>query len=125
MYQSFKMNIMKKTLKLSVLVIAFFASFNLFAIESNPTDPVKKENRTNAKNIFGERNDKVYVVLDNPELNTVYIEVRDAIDRLVYKETFKNQDAIKKAFDFTKAYTGLYHITVYNGNNTFYKSIEI
>lgn len=116
---------MKKTLKLSVLVVAFFASLNLFANESTSTDPLKKEKTANAKTIFSERNDKVYVVLNNPELNTVYIEVRDAIDRLVYKETYKGQEAIKKAFNFTKAYAGSYNIIVQSGDDTFSKSIEI
>ena len=111
--------------KRQVLVVAFFASFNLFANDSSTTDPLKKEKGTSTKTIFFERNDKVYVVLDNPELNTVDIEVRDALDRLVYKETFRDQEAVKKAFNFTKAYTGSYNITVHSGDNTFSKSIEI
>lgn len=125
MNQLFKINIMKKTLKLSVLIVAFFASFNLFATEINTTDPLKKEKNATSKPIFVERNDKLFVILDNPELNTVYIEVRDAIDRLVYKETLKDQEAVTKSFNFAKAYAGSYKITVHSGEDTFSKSIEI
>lgn len=106
-------------------MVAFFASCNLFAIESNPTDPVKKENSSRANTIFVENNDKVYLNLDNPELNTIKVEVRDALDRLVYQEVFKDKEAVKKTLNFTKAYSGSYYITVCNGTNTFSKSIKI
>lgn len=116
---------MKKTLKLLVLVVAIFASINLFANESSSTDPLKTVKNAKDQTVFVERNDKVYIVLDNPERSSVHIEVRDAIDRLVYSETFKDKEEVKKAFNFSKAYAGSYHITVNNGSTVFYKSVEI
>ena len=119
------MNIMKQTLKLSVLVIALFASITMFANDKTTTDPVKAKENTTATSIFAEKNDMVYLRLDNPELSTIRIEIRDGLDRLVHSEILTDKEAVKKAFNFTKAYTGSYQITVNNGTDIFYTAIEI
>ena len=116
---------MKNTLKLSVLVLAFFASINMLANDNTATDPRKISKDKNSTSIFAERNDKVYLLLDNPELSAVKIEVRDGLDRLVYSEILEDKQAVKKTFNFTKAYAGSYHITVNNGTDVFYTAIEI
>jgi len=116
---------MKQTLKLSVLVIALLGSINMFANENLGTDPVKITKSTNTSSVFVERNDKIYLILDNPELSSVHIEIRDGLDRLVYSETLKDKEAVKKTFNFTKAYAGFYQITVNNGTDFFSKAIEI
>lgn len=115
---------MKQTLKLSVLVLAFFASINVFA-NDNTKDPITVTSGIDAASIIVEHNDKVYVVFENPELQAIHIEVRDGLDRLVFKETLTDKASISKVFNFTKAYTGTYTITVNDGVNRYYKSVEI
>lgn len=113
---------MKKTLKLSAVIVVLLTSF---ALNANNTDPRKKVKTEVLPSIFSERNDKIFVVLDNPEMKAVSLEVRDGLDRLLYKETITEQAAVKKVFNFTKAYAGSYHITVRNATDVFSTAIEI
>lgn len=115
---------MKQTLKLSVLVLAFFASINVFANDKT-VDPITATASIDVSSVIVERDDKVYVVFENPELQAIRIEVRDGLDRLIYRETLKDKAEIKKAFDFTKAYQGTYYVTVNDGVNTYFKAVEI
>lgn len=115
---------MKKKLKLSVLVLAMFASFNVFA-NDNTKDPITLTSRIDASSVITARNDKVYVVFENPKLQVIRIQVRDGLDRLIYRETLKEKAAVKKTFDFTNAYKGTYSVTLHDGVNSYYKAIEI
>lgn len=114
---------MKNTLKLTVAFFALLTSATIYANDN--TDPIKKSKENRIETVFTEKDDTVYINLQNPELHNVSIEVRDNLDRLVYSERFKKIDLIQKALNFTNAYSGNYYVRVKTGLEIYKKTIEI
>lgn len=90
-------------------------------------DPIDKDKKDDeeVKKVFIERNEKVYIRLDNPSMNTIDIEVRDGFERIIYTEKIKKTEDVLKSLNFKEAYKGYYTIKVSDGVQTYSKEIAI
>lgn len=77
------------------------------------------------KPIFRKKDGRVYLNLLNLDLNPVDIEVRDAMDRLLFSETMDGTLTVVKSFNFKKALEGIYIIKVKDGATVYTEEINV
>lgn len=70
---------------------------------------------------FRKADGKLYVNFFNQDMDKVQIKVIDSENRVVYKETLKDQLVIEKAFNFKNARTDNYKVVIMEGNATYYE----
>lgn len=90
----------------------------------DPIDKDKKDDKE-VKKVFIEKDEKVYIRLDNSSMNIIDIEVRDGFERIIYTEKVKKTGDVLKSLNFKKAYKGYYTIKVNDGAQTYSKEIAI
>lgn len=83
------------------------------------------ERKENAKPVFRTLGDKVFLNLLNLEKKDVEIKVYDSQNRVVYKETLRDQILVEKAFNFEKAYNDNYTLVIKDGSDIYYENIAI
>jgi len=83
------------------------------------------ERKENAKPVFRTLGDKVFLNLLNLEKKDVEIKVYDSQNRVVYKETLRDQMLVEKAFNFEKAYNDNYTLVIKDGSDIYYENIAI
>ncbi|WP_035335431.1 hypothetical protein [Dokdonia sp. PRO95] len=132
---------MKQTLKFSAIAFLLFTAITTFAATSemthyegqpelltrasNPGDKIKKTSKAIDKDVFTEGTDIVYVSFSNPELQTIKLEVRDGLNRIVYSNEIDGEASLNKTFNFKGAYKGYYTIHVENEKESYSKEFEI
>ncbi len=82
----------------------------------------KKEN---AKPVFRQVDNMVYLNLLNLEGKKVEIKVVDSDNRMVFKETLENETLVEKAFNFKSAYSGNYTVIVRDSRSVHYEDIVV
>ena len=83
------------------------------------------ERKENAKPVFRTLGDKIFLNLLNLEKKDVEIKVYDSQNRVVYKETLRDQMLVEKAFNFEKAYNDNYTLVIKDGSDIYYENIAI
>jgi len=83
------------------------------------------ERKENAKPVFRTLGDKVFLNLLNLEKKDIEIKVYDSQNRVVYKETLRDQMLVEKAFNFEKAYNDNYTLVIKDGSDIYYENIAI
>jgi hypothetical protein len=83
------------------------------------------KNESTNKPVFRKTGNKVYVNLFNADQQKVDITIIDSEERVVFKESAKDELIIGKIFNFKKALKGTYTIRVNDGEDTYYQNITI
>ena len=98
--------------------------YTLYVENKNITIANIKETKT--KPVFRKEGDKVYVDFLNHDLQKVDIEILDnATNQVIFKDSFKEELTIGKAFNFKKVVDGNYTIKVKDGEEVYYQNIAI
>ncbi|NAS11839.1 hypothetical protein [Poritiphilus flavus] len=92
-------------------------------IDEPSVEILAKKERT--KPVFRKTEDKVFLNLLNLEGNSVSVKVIDGNGRMLYKEVFKGDLLIEKAFNFEKAFDDSYTLVVKDDQNTYYETIVV
>ena len=104
---------MKAIKKFTVAVVIMFSTIGSFA------------NDGITKNIFQEKEDKVFVNLYNLEKEKVEIKIYDSQNRVVYTETILDSILVKKVFNFEDAFLDSYTLVIKKQGETYKKNIIV
>lgn len=96
-----------------------------FEFDINNSNVIIEKRKENAKPVFRNIGDKVYLNFLNLEKKDVKVVVYDSNSRVVFKETITDTMLIEKAFNFEKAFADTYMVVVKNGKDTFYENIFV
>lgn len=81
--------------------------------------------RENHEPFFRKADGKLYINFFNQDLEKVQIKVLDSENRLLYKETLKDQLVVEKAFNFKNASKDNYKVVIMEGNATYYEYFSV
>ena len=77
------------------------------------------------KPYFRNEDGRVYLNILNLKGTDVEVKVLDSDDRLLFKQIFKGERIIEKAFNFQKAFVDTYTVVVRDSNDTYYETIHV
>jgi len=117
-----------KTMKSITAIALLFATALSFANTANTVDPKNTEStmiREAHEPFFRRADGKLYMNFFNQDMEKVEIKVVDSDNRVVFKETLKDQLVVEKAFNFTKAEKDSYKVIIKGSQDTYYESYVV
>ncbi|KPM31762.1 Hypothetical protein I595_2257 [Croceitalea dokdonensis DOKDO 023] len=122
---------MKTIMKNTVLAALMFTTVVGLAKEPVSTfgkkafEVEKKLVHINTDPVFTQKGQKVFVNLLNLDQENVVVKIYDSEGRVVFKEVFKGEMIVEKAFNFEKAYKDNYTVVVIDNDKKFTEKIEV
>jgi len=93
------------------------------SISDNVLSIVSEEEKV--KPFFRKTEDKVLMNFLNSEKSSVEIKLYDEDNRLVFSEIRNEEVIVEKAFDFSKAFPGVYTVIISDENNSYTESFIV
>jgi len=93
------------------------------SISDNVLSIVNEEEKV--KPFFRKTEDKVLMNFLNSEKSSVEIKLYDEDNRLVFSEIRNEEVIVEKAFDFSKAFPGVYTVIISDENNSYTESFIV
>ncbi|WP_051254399.1 hypothetical protein [Arenibacter latericius] len=120
-----RLDLNKLAFGIYVLTVENHLRVEEFVIAIEKTKLSLVSNYTKFKPAFRKKDGRIYLNLLNLDLNPVSIEVHDAMDRLLFSETMDNTLDVSKSFNFEKAFSGSYIITVGDGASVYTEEVNV
>jgi len=118
-----------KTMKSITAIALLFATALSFANNTNGTVDLKNTDslmiRETDEPFFRRADGKLYMNFFNQDMEEVQIKVVDSENRVVFKQTLKDQLVVEKAFNFTNAEKDSYKVIIKGSQDTYYESYVV